>query len=158
MDVEFDLLGDPIPPGHGRRGRPQHVPTAENRSKIMLLQAMGWPSERMANALGITPKTLRRHYSRELKVREQARDRVDAARHMALWREVAAGNVTAMKELARVFERLDLARTAKDYVEPEAEASPTGLGKKEAAKLAAARAGEGTDWGDDLLGPRDARH
>lgn len=38
----FDLLGDPIPEGFGKRGRPEHIPTVENRNKVRLLLALGW--------------------------------------------------------------------------------------------------------------------
>ena len=35
----FDLVGDPIPEGWGKRGRPAHIPTHENRNRISLLLA-----------------------------------------------------------------------------------------------------------------------
>jgi DNA invertase Pin-like site-specific DNA recombinase len=59
-DAAFDLLGDPIPPNWGKRGRPPHIPTQENRNKIILLLAQGWTNERIAGAIGITLNTLKR--------------------------------------------------------------------------------------------------
>lgn len=149
MDLDFDLLGDPIPEGWGKRGRPPHVPTDEKRNKVILLMAMGWPDGRIGGALGITTKTLRKYYLPQLRARDEARDRVDAARFKALWDQVKAGNVAAIKHMDKVFERLDLARTARDYEDrPRTKAEP--IGKKVAAAQAAEGAGIGTDWGDDL--------
>ncbi len=67
--AEYDLLGDPIPPHFGKRGRPPHVPTAENRQKMRLLLAFDLSNQRIARALGITGKTLSKHYFRELRQR-----------------------------------------------------------------------------------------
>jgi len=103
MDFEpaFDLLGDPIPPNFGRRGRPPHIPTKENSNKIMLLLAQGWTDARIAGALGITVPTLKKHYFSVLKARDVARDRVEAIGLISLWNMGRAGNVAAMKEYFR---------------------------------------------------------
>jgi hypothetical protein len=149
VEQDFDLLGDPIPEGFGKRGRPQHIPTQENRSKVIVLMAVGWPDQRIANALAITPPTLRKHYFRELRARDEARDRVAAGRLARLWAEGQKGNVGALKEFGRLFDQAEAARTAKEYGD---ESPAERLGKKEAARKAAETAGEGSDWGADLLG------
>lgn len=125
-ETAFDLLGDPIPENFGKRGRPPHMPTAENRNKIILLLAQGWPDGRIAGALGITVPTLRKHYFRELKVRAVARDRVEAIGLLSLWNMGREGNVAAMKEY---FRRHDIAISSAfdDSVKEEVER----LGKKE---------------------------
>ena len=69
----YDLLGDPVPTNFGQRGRPPHVPTEENRQKVRLLLAFDWTNQRIARALRITGKTLRKHYFRELRQRDEAR-------------------------------------------------------------------------------------
>lgn len=158
MDLDFDLLGDPIPEGWGKRGRPPHVPNDEKRNKVMMLMAMGWPDERIGNALGITAKTLRKHYFPQLKARDHARDRVEGARMSALWAAVQSGSVPAIKYLGEVFARLDLARTAREY-EDGPRPKEVDLGKKAAAAVSATTAGLGTDWGDDLLaGVTERKH
>lgn len=101
FDVAFDLLGDPIPPNQGKRGRPQHVPTKENANKIMLLLAQGWADVRIAGALGITIPTLKKHYFSVLKTRDIARDRVESIGLLSLWNMGREGNVAAMKEYFR---------------------------------------------------------
>ncbi len=90
----YDHLGDPIPPHFGKRGRPAHVLPAENRQKVRLLLAFDWSNQRIARALRITGKTLRKHYFRELRQRDEARPALEAA----------------MKELLRLIEHHDLAR------------------------------------------------
>ena len=152
MALDFDLLGDPIPEGWGKRGRPPHVPTNEKRSKVILLMARGWPDKRIAGTLGIRcMKTFRKYYSPQLRDRDQARDRVDAARFAALWAQVEAGNVAAIKHMDKIFERQDLAQMAQGYEDGPRQKSEPPVGKKVAAALSAEEAGVGTDWGDDLL-------
>jgi hypothetical protein len=159
MAESFDLLGDPIPEGWGKRGRPQHIATQRNRNKVMLLLALGWNNERIAKALAITPPTLRRNYFRELKVRDDARDRLDAKVVDKLFTLVEAGNVSAIKEFRKLIERNDLmlghqtfygdgpAKPAREHKAPK----PAKLGKKEEAALLAETAGQDSDWGDDLV-------
>ncbi len=144
MEPRFDLLGDPIPENHGGRGRPPHLATDANRNKVMMLLAFGWSNERIARALGITPPTLRKQYRAELKVRDEARDRLDATVAYRLLHDGLKGNIGAMREFRRVVERSDgmprpgaLAPTLR----PAAAAQPK-LGKK-ALRQAAADAIEG---------------
>jgi hypothetical protein len=65
MTEILDLFGDPVSPLHRRRGRPPHVPTAENRSRVNMM--VGWRSsnERIAGFLRCDLKTLCKHYFRE---------------------------------------------------------------------------------------------
>jgi hypothetical protein len=150
MAENFDLLGDPIPEGWGKPGRPQHVATDKNRNKVMMLLALGWNNERIARALSITPPTLRKNYFRELKVREEARDRLDATLASMLWMSASEGNVAAMKEFRKLVERNDLTlgigeRAFQDKRKGKAAKEPK-LGKKEEADVAAKSGHEGTGW------------
>lgn len=98
MTQNFDLFGDPIPDNWGRRGRPQHVATTENINKVTMLVALGWANERVANSMGITLPTFRKHYFSLVKVqRDRARDRLDSAYAMHLWKQVQEGNAGAMR-------------------------------------------------------------
>ena len=58
----FDMLGDPIGPNHGRRGRPLHVATLRNISIVSELERRGATKAEMAKALSITKPTLLKHY------------------------------------------------------------------------------------------------
>jgi hypothetical protein len=152
MDAIFDLFGDPVPENFGGRGRPQHIPTRENRNKVMMLLAFGWNDERIARSLSITAPTFRKHYFSERKFRGEQRDRMDAALAMKLWQQVEAGNVAAMREFRSLVERNDLML----YGQPRpAEAKEPRLGKKEAALAAAQRPDTGTALGE-LMALRQA--
>jgi DNA-binding transcriptional ArsR family regulator len=107
-DWDLDLLGDPIPEGFGRRGRPPHMPTLENRRKVMLLAAFDRNEEQIAAALSITPPTLRKHYFRELRSRLEARQRLEGKMLMALLGQVEAGNVSAIDKLYKRLDKHDL--------------------------------------------------
>jgi hypothetical protein len=155
MDVILDLFGDPVPANWGRRGRPQHIATHENRNKVKLLLALGWSTERIAQALSITTPTLRKNYFRELKFRDEARSKLDARLRELLWLECCKGNVAAIKEFRKLQERDDvIAGHAAFYaIGREQEDKQPKLGKKEQAELAAQTAGVDSDWGDDLRVP-----
>lgn len=141
-DEYFDLFGDPIPEGFSGRGRPPHQPTQEKRWKVMLLLALEKTEDDVAAAIGITAKTLRKHYSRELKVRDEMRLRLDASILAKLASEAAGGKVGAIKELNRMLEKHDQVRLSKSIAQrkaPEEKASPAG--KKEKARQAAHEVG-----------------
>jgi DNA-binding CsgD family transcriptional regulator len=143
-----DLFGDPVPAGRGMPGRPEHVPTTENSNKIKILLAQGWTSERIANAIGVDAKTLRKHYSRLLKARDRSRDQVTARRLFALHAQAFEGNVAAIKELNRLEERDLLAALQAKFADADNSDEPDRRGKKEIlAEQARAPQGE---WADIL--------
>lgn len=108
MPEFFDLFGDPVPENWGKRGRPQHIPTAENINKVTMLVALGWSNERVANSLNITLPTFRKHYFSLVKrLRDTARDRLDASFAMHLWKQVQDGNAGAMRLWLAFMERND---------------------------------------------------
>ena len=108
MGKIFDLFGDPIPDNWGKRGRPQHVPTKENVSKVTMLVALGWGNERVAGALDITLPTFRKHYFSLVKrLRRTARDRLDAAFAMHIWKQVREGSAGAMRLWMLFLDRND---------------------------------------------------
>lgn len=67
-----DLLGDPVDPRHGRKGRPRHKATDALRARVAELHALGFDQTAIGCAIGITEPTLRRHYPIELGSRSQA--------------------------------------------------------------------------------------
>jgi hypothetical protein len=95
MNQIFDLFGDPVPSNWGQRGRPEHVPTQQNRNRVSMLVAAGWSNVRIAAALYITVPTLRKHYFSELHFRAVARDRLTANMLTKLWALFMDGNVAA---------------------------------------------------------------
>ncbi len=157
MTTNFDLLGDPIPENFGKRGRPPHIPTEENRNKIMVLMALNKSDGEIAQSLSITKTTMRKYYFRELNARKEARARVDGARTMMLWNQMREGNVAAMKEFNRIMDKIDLDKVS-DRFDADQAPKPAQIGKKEAAQRAAETAGEGTGWGSDLLDPTQTHH
>ncbi|SDR20041.1 hypothetical protein [Pseudovibrio sp. Tun.PSC04-5.I4] len=106
-NLDFDLLGDPIPEGFGKRGRPPHRATDEKRRLIIQLLAFGKTEDEVSSALGITKTTLRKYYLRELKAKDEARVRVEAKCLDKLMEQVEAGKVAAIKEYFVRLERAD---------------------------------------------------
>lgn len=150
-DKLLDLLGDPVDPGHGLQGRPQHVATDENRCKVILLLAFDKTLNDVAAALGITQKTLRKHYSRELKIREGAKHRLEGELLAALAKAAAAGKVAAVDKLFKRIDQHELNRVANRPGKPAAPAAKEEkLGKKETALRDARHAHKETGWGELL--------
>jgi len=145
---DLDLLGDPIPEGHGRRGRPAHIPTDENRRKVIILAAFDKNEEQIAAALSISPPTLRKHYLRELRSRLEARQRLEGKLLTALVAEVDKGNVSAIDKMFKRLDRHDLATG--HFAQAPREKKKPKLGKKEQAVVDAADASKEGKWGSLL--------
>jgi hypothetical protein len=119
-----------------------------------MLLACGWSNERIAGAMRITEPTLRKHYFSELRSREVARDRLNAALLMKGFEGVQKGNATAIRLFLHLVERNDLMqfgqslRPARVDKPAEKVAKPAKLGKKEEALLAAQHPDVGTPMGE----------
>lgn len=155
MAENLDLLGWPIPEARDA-GRPEHVPTEENRNKIMMLLVFKKTNAEIAKAVGLSVPTLRKHYLQELSQRRIARLQLDATRWAALYAKVVAGDVSANKELGKVLESHDRAELAANFGADThqrrgQEPRQPKRGKKEQAQIEAENAGADSEWGDDLL-------
>jgi len=144
VDWDLDLLGDPIPPNMGRRGRPPHLPTIENRRKVMVLAAFDRNEDQIAAALSISVPTLKKHYFRELRQRLEARQRLDAKVLMALVDQIEKGNVAAMAQYFKRADKHDLALLAAGAAErvaahPRVQVKGKPKPGKKESKIAAAK-------------------
>ncbi|RNF32941.1 hypothetical protein A7A09_019195 [Paracoccus methylarcula] len=122
-------------PLRDRRGRKSYRKDKENQAFVARRAADGWTHEMIAQDMGIDPKTLRKHFSREL-----SSGRVFMVGEMLdiLHRRAREGHVPSVKALLDRYE--DVAPTAPR----NREASDQGdaeddkpLGKKEQARLEA---------------------
>lgn len=121
-----------------KMARPAFKPTTAQRRRVSIAAACGLAHETIALALGITRPTLLRHFKAELSSGAALR-KLEVVE--VLHQRVRAGSVAAI--------RLWLAIEAREArpVQPGAPAPrPPRLGKKEAARLAAKTAAEGTEW------------
>lgn len=73
--------------------KPEHVPTKATRQLVEMHTAIGTPQEVIADILEIDPKTLRKHYRRDL---DLATARANAAVGGALFNKAIKGDTTAM--------------------------------------------------------------
>ena len=64
--VELDLLGDPVRAIRDPRGRPSFAKSKENQLLVITLRGSGWSETDVAAYMRCDPKTLRKHFSREL--------------------------------------------------------------------------------------------
>ena len=104
----------------------------------------------MANAIDVSPATLKRHFRAELKQRDAMRDRLEARRFEIAMEQANAGNVGALKELGKMIERNDLMLYGQNTPPKPSkkETKPAKLGKKEEALLAAQQPDTGTTLGE----------
>ncbi len=133
------MFGDPVPASRGKKGRPPHVPTAENRRFVTLSLACGYDEDGIAAALRITTKTLNRHYFHELEGKLSARHRLDMKNMAAMVAKVEEGSVAAMAQLERKIERMKQEAAARKYQQRSPDPVPAPTGKKDAERAAAAK-------------------
>lgn len=119
--------------------RPAHKPTAATRRQVAAAAGGGMRQEDIANGIGITVPTLRKHYSAELSA-GAARER------MAVLAKVLAQAKKGSTSAARLY----LQQVPTSVADPEEGGNPK-LGKKEKAQVDAKTAAKGTEW-DDLIG------
>jgi hypothetical protein len=143
----LDLFGDPIVECRKGRGRPEHVWTLRNSNKVLLLFAAKRSKSDAAAAIGISVRTLEKHYFRELEHRHTAALRFEAEQLDRLNEQAKGGNVGAEKELRRMLERSLLEQLPK-AMKPAAQPKP---GKKEQRRLAAAAPPQ-SSWGELVEG------
>lgn len=134
MATDFDLLGDPIPEGFGKRGRPPHVPTDEKRMKVRVLLAFTQDEEEVAAGIGVSVPTLRKHYFRELREKVSARRRLKATLLYRLMEQSEAGNATAIDKLFKRIDKMDLADLAQAVANREGDVGGADEAKKKSGK------------------------
>jgi hypothetical protein len=141
LSQKFDLLGHPVPDNHGKVGRDGHVPTPEMAMKITALLAITSNKKAIARKLGLSVYILNTHYLNRGPLKEQQRIALEDSRHRNLLRlETAAdaGNVSAMKELEKIYATMEAEQIERDLGERNSpRQAPSKLGKKEIDEQAA---------------------
>lgn len=95
-EVEVDLLGDEIKPIRDPRGRKSYKRTKENQRLVITLRGAGWTQDDIAAYLGCDPKTLRKHFSREL---DNGRAFLEGMAMQVLVQKMLEGHVGAAKHV-----------------------------------------------------------
>lgn len=148
-----DLFGQAVTLPSGARGRPSHRWSVENENRVLLGLAMGLSTAEIANGLGISTPTLRKHYFSALKRREMQRTRFELWRGAVLADQAQNGNIGAMRELGKIIDRHDARQAARELTEAQGDAPAPRMpkGKKEQARLEAQEALSSDEWGHDLI-------
>lgn len=120
--------------GNGNSGRPEFAPSDEEREKVRVLKASGMSNEAIAEAIGISEPTLRKHFSSEMEI-ATAKVRADVL--WARYQSAMKGNVSAQN---RMLEQV-AASAAHQKKAPEKPEKQPKLGKKEEQKNAAKAVG-----------------
>jgi len=144
MDSDFDLFGNPIGLSAKQRGRPEHEPTQENIIFVMVLLAAGYPNKQIAETLGLTVPTLRKHYFHLLKQRDLMLDRIRTKLRVTQIQQGLAGNNSALTAALKMLDTVNVERAQKKVNErsaPAKQEAPKKLGKKEEQKIAAQNVG-----------------
>lgn len=85
---------EPPTPDAPRAGRPRYAPTDKDRKSVRAMTAYGIEQAQICAILGITDKTLRRHFRAELAV---AATEANARVAEALYKRALAGDTRAME-------------------------------------------------------------
>lgn len=128
-------------------GRPEFKPTREQREDVVILTAQKTSEKDIAVALGIDEKTLRKHFRDEL---DTGFIKFNAVILIKIGRKLMAEPKKADYEWW--FNRIAVAAPT-DQPQPDSVVRPSDIGKKAMRVVAAAQAGAGSDWEDDLRPP-----
>ncbi len=120
--------------GNKNSGRPEFAPTDDEREKVRVLKACGMSNEAIAEVIGISEPTLRKHFSYEIDI---ATAKVRADMIMARYHAAKGGNVQAQNKMIEQVSAVDVqGRRA-----PDRPAKEPKLGKKEEQQMAAEKVG-----------------
>ena len=103
----MDLFGNPVRDRTGKRGRPAMQLTKEMSNKVKLLLALGWANQLVADAIGISLPSLKRHFRADLVERDKMRVRMEAERIFAVASKAMAGDVGAGRLFQQLLDRND---------------------------------------------------
>jgi hypothetical protein len=134
-----DLFGLPVAPLRDRRGRPCYAKTPENQRLVTLLAGRGWSAEQIGPYMGTDPKTVRKHFSREL---EFGAVFLEGQAMEVLVAKMREGNVRAALEV------MAITRSLVAPVQKPKDKAPAATGKKDQAKTDAGRPPE--SWNELL--------
>lgn len=143
MSEDLDLFGNPCRPGYGLRGRPPHVPDAKSTNRVKVGLLLDRTEDEIAGMLGITPKTLRKHYSRLFKSRDNEKAQAEAGLLERMLELGMGGNASMMRLALERIEREREGRWAPRQSVDDRTGAP--LGKKERAQKDASEASI-DDW------------
>lgn len=132
---DLDLFGEPVLPIRDPRGRPAYAKSKENQLLVITLRGAGWSQEDIATHMGCDPKTLRKHFSREL---DAGALMLEGMALQVLVQKMREGSIPAAKEVHRIA-----STRAPRAGRP---AKPAPLGKKAERQAAAQEVPHG--WGD----------
>lgn len=117
--------------------RPEHKPTAASKRQVAAAAGGGMRQEDIANALGISVPTLRKHYDNELSAGA-------AKERMAVLQKVLAQAKKGSTSAARLY--LAQQPEFQPVTTPAEDEKPAKVGKKEQQQAAAVDAESGTGW------------
>lgn len=126
-----DLFGKPVRPNKGQRGRPSLEITQEDRDIVEAALVRGYTNQRICEAVGISLPSLKRHFRASLKMRDQARDRMELALFTAMARAaIEDRRPAAATKLLEMMRRDELLAT-ETRLAKETSKRPQPEGKKE---------------------------
>ncbi len=99
-------------------GRPPHIPDETSRKTVMTMIAYGTPQEVIADVLDIDPKTLRKHYAKEIRT---ATESANAKVAESLFKKATDSSLNSASVTAAIFWMKTRAkwRTTDDEPPPE---------------------------------------
>jgi len=125
---DLDLFGFPADQIRDRWGRPSFAKTKENQMLVAALRAKDWSQERIARYMGTSEKTLRKHFSRELRA---GRDMIEGDATAVMLHRMRQGNVSAARHFISATRAPGIVPLETELAAPvEAVAPEEKLGKK----------------------------
>lgn len=141
MSYDFDLFGNPVDAAGRKAGRPEHEPTQEMIINIMVLLAAGMTNKEVAQTVGISVPTLRKHYFHLTRNRDVLLNRLQAKLRTAQIQQGLAGNAAALAGALRTLDTVNAERVSRTLSEKTANqpASRSGYVSKKEQRIETAR-------------------
>ena len=137
----FDLFGNPYDTSSRPVGRPEHVPTEELTINIMVLLASGMTNKEVAQTVGLSVPTLKKHYFHLIKQKDVILNRLRAKLRTAQIQQGLAGNASSLANAIRTLDTVAAESAAKRLSGQAANKPSSGSGyvSKKEQRLESAR-------------------
>lgn len=134
-----------------KAGRPSHQPTEKDRKTVQSMTSFGISQMDIAEVLGISDRTLRKYYAREIAIGATVANSAVAQTMFQI--ATTSANASAAVAAGKWWLACRAGWKPATTEMQDRASAPEATGKKAQQARDAETAGSGTEWGNDLVTP-----